>query len=432
MTMQPGDSRGVPEGRSTPETLMLVMSTRTYRAGAFVDAAGRVGVPVTVVSERAQALSPMNPAGHLTVDLADPASVAAITAFAGGRPVGAIEPADDDGALLAARAAAALGLPHHPPGAVAAALDKRASREAFRAAGLPTPSFRVVPLDADPAALATAIPFPCVVKPLALSASRGVIRADDPAELVAAFARAGAIVRESGGPPALLVESYVPGIEVALEGLMHHGALWPLALFDKPDPLEGPFFEETIYMTPSRLDPALQREILATTARAAAALGLSHGPIHAELRIDGARVWPLEIAPRSIGGLCSRALRFESGRTLEDVLLLHALGRLDGPPGRERAAAGVMMIPIPRSGVLREVRGADAARAVVGIEDVTITITPGERLVPLPEGARYLGFIFARAESPAEVEAALRAAHRMLEYDIEAGDAETRSRRALS
>jgi biotin carboxylase len=411
------------------ETLMLVMSTRTYRAGAFMDAARRAGVPVTVVSERVQALSPMNPAGHLTVALDDPASVERITAFARERPVGAIVAADDDGAALAARAAAALGLRAHAPDAVAAALDKHRTREAFLAAGLPVPAFHSVPLDADPALLATRLPFPCVVKPLTLSASRGVIRANDAAELAAAFARAAAIVRaEPGAPARLLVEGYVPGPEVTLEALMDGGALLPLALFDKPDPLEGPFFEETIYVTPSRLDPAVQEAVIDMAARAAAALGLQHGPVHAELRIDRGKVWPLEIAPRSIGGLCSRALRFDADRTLEDVLLAHALGRLRGQPVREAAASGVMMIPIPRAGRLREVRGVEAARGIEAVEEVRITIPAGERLVPLPEGARYLGFIFARAATPEGVERALRRAHRSIEFDIEAGDARIASR----
>jgi hypothetical protein len=256
-----------------------------------------------------------------------------------------------------------------------------------------------------------------------------VIRANDAAELAAAFARAAAIVRaEPGAPARLLVEGYVPGPEVTLEALMDGGALLPLALFDKPDPLEGPFFEETIYVTPSRLDPAVQEAVTDMAARAAAALGLQHGPVHAELRIDRGKVWPLEIAPRSIGGLCSRALRFDADRTLEDVLLAHALGRLRGQPVREAAASGVMMIPIPRAGRLREVRGVEAARGIEAVEEVRITIPAGERLVPLPEGARYLGFIFARAATPEGVERALRRAHRSIEFDIEAGDARIASR----
>jgi biotin carboxylase len=397
------------------------MSTRTYRAGAFLDAARRGEVPVTVGSERAQALSPLNPAGHLTLDLGAPASVGTIAAFAREHPLAAIVAADDDGALLAARASAALDLAHHPEPAVAVALDKRASREAFRAAGCPAPESNAVPLDADLPTLATRLRFPVVVKPLTLSASRGVIRADDPAEFAVAFARAAAIVRaEPAAPPMLLIESYVPGTEVTIEGLMDHGAFTPLAIFDKPDPLEGPFFEETIYVTPSRLDPAAQEAALAMAGRAARALGLSHGPVHAELRINAKGVWPLEIAPRSIGGLCSRALRFQPDRSLEDVLLEHALGRASEPPVRETAASGVMMLPIPRAGRLQAVRGVEAARAVAHVEDLRITATVGERLVPLPEGARYLGFIFARAKIPAMAEAALREAHRLLEFDIEA------------
>ncbi len=412
---------GVPERRPSGETLLLLMSTRTYRAGAFMDAAHRAGVRVAVGSERAQALSPLNPAGHLTLGLSPSAPVDEIIAFARAHPLAAIIAVDDDGALPAARAALALGLAHHPPEAVAAALDKRRTREAFRAAQLPVPAFQTVSIDADAAALATRVPFPCVVKPLSMSASRGVIRADDPAQLAVALARAAAIVRASPGTaPLLLIEAYVPGIEVTIEALADRGTFHALAFFDKPDPLEGPFFEETLYVTPSRLAEAVQRAALDMAARAAGALGLSHGPLHAELRIgpDG-RVWPLEIAPRSIGGLCSRALRFAPDRTLEDVLLAHALGA-GAPPPRESAAAGVMMIPIPRAGTLRAVRGLEAARAVDAVTDVRITIPAGDRVVPLPEGARYLGFIFARADDPERVEAGLRAAHRSLEFDIEA------------
>ena len=420
-----------------PRVLLLV-STGTYRAGAFLAAARELGVDVTVGSERAQALAHTNPAGHLVVDLHTPAAALdRIREFAADHPIDAVIGADDDGALLAARAAESLGLPGHPSWGVALARDKARAREAFAKGGLRSPGFAVVPIAEGPAAaLATwtaavahgngdGVVFPCVLKPRGLAASRGVIRADDPWQFRQAFDRIARILAHEPRPgphepPAdsLLVESYLPGAEVALEGVMTQGELTVLALFDKPDPLEGPFFEETIYVTPSRLDPARQWEIAAAAERAALALGLRHGPVHAEFRIGAEGVAPLEIAPRSIGGLCSRALRFDGGRSLEAVLLAHALGGID-LPDRESNASGVMMIPIPRAGRLREVQGGDEARAVPGITELRLTIPPGTRLVPLPEGAQYLGFLFARGGTPDEVERSLRAAHARLTFDIE-------------
>jgi biotin carboxylase len=255
---------------------------------------------------------------------------------------------------------------------------------------------------------------------VALSGSRGVIRADDPDAARQAEARIRTILRDAGedasGP--LLAERYVPGAEVAVEALLRGGALEVLAVFDKPDPLEGPYFEETIYVTPSRFPAETLAEVERTAAAAAAALGLREGPVHAELRLDGGSVTMLELAARSIGGLCSRALRFGAGVSLEEVILRHALGMAIGEHGRERAASGVMMLPIAAAGTLEAVEGLDAARAVPGVQDVRITIPGGREVVPLPEGDRYLGFAFARAETPPQVEAALRAAHQALRVVI--------------
>jgi biotin carboxylase len=265
-----------------------------------------------------------------------------------------------------------------------------------------------------------------VLKPLVLSASRGVIRADTETEFAAAFRRVAAILAApdvaalGAGTDRVLVEGFVPGAEVALEGLLRDGALDTLALFDKPDPLDGPFFEETIYVTPSRLPEAVQAAIRDATARAARALGLRDGPVHAELRLNAEGPWLIEIAARSIGGLCSRTLRFGTGMALEEIILRQALDLPMARPERERAAAGVMMIPIPRGGVLEAVDGLEAARATTGIADVTIAAHRGQEIVPLPEGSRYLGFIFSRAATPAEAEARLRCAHARLRFDIRA------------
>ncbi|MGC1798845.1 MAG: ATP-grasp domain-containing protein, partial [Solirubrobacterales bacterium] len=284
----------------------------------------------------------------------------------------------------------------------------------------PQPEYRVAGPDADVAQLAGEVGLPCVVKAVSLSASRGVIRADDPPAADAAAERVRAILAEAGEDPhaPLLVERYVPGVEVAVEGLLRGGALEILAVFDKPDPLEGPYFEETIYVTPSRLPAETLEAVSLYTAEAAAALGLVEGPIHAELRIDGDSVWMLELAARSIGGLCSRSLRFGMGVSLEELILRHALGLPLDDLGREAAASGVMMLPIPKAGVLKEVRGQAEARAVPGVTGLEISIAPGKAVRALPEADRYLGFLFARAKTPEQVERALRTAHGQLEIVI--------------
>jgi biotin carboxylase len=279
--------------------------------------------------------------------------------------------------------------------------------------------FRATPTD-DPQALAERAPYPCVLKPPGLSGSRGVIRANNKTEFVLAFQRIKKI-----GEHHLQVESYIPGREFAVEGLVTNGRLQPLAIFDKPDPLEGPFFEETIYVTPSREPPPVQQALLDTTARAAEALGLSHGPVHAELRYNQEGAWILEIAARPIGGLCARAIRFRNpdGQAgmpvpLEELILRHALGEDVSQARLEDSASGVMMIPIPKGGIYESVDGLERAAAVPGIEDVAITATVGQHLVPLPEGASYLGFIFARGETAQAVEAALRRSHAELRFRI--------------
>jgi biotin carboxylase len=324
--------------------------------------------------------------------------------------------------MLAARAAAALGLPHNDPNAALAARNKWIMREALHRGGVPVPEYRQVELDADPLPAALEIGFPVVVKPITLSGSRGVIRANDAAELQTAFTRAREITRSAGHAPdedVLLIERYLPGVEVALEGLLTAGSLQTLAIFDKPDPLEGPFFEETIYVTPSRLAPDVQAATSARTADAAAALGLREGPVHAELRINDDGVWLIEMAGRSIGGLCSTVLEFGAGISLEEIILRHAVGQaLPSSTGMDHAA-GVMMIPIPRGGILRDITGVEAAATIPGVTGVDITAPLHQPLVPLPEGASYLGFIFAQGETPAVVEAALRAAHAELGFRID-------------
>jgi biotin carboxylase len=410
--------------------LLLLMATTTYRAQAFLEAARRLDVAVVIGSERQQALATANPAGHLTLDFAAPEEAThSIIEFAKTFPIDGIVAADDDGVILGAQASAALGLPHNPVAAVETARDKARMRQVMANTGMRSPRFWRFPIDDDPAEMALRVEYPCVVKPRSLSASRGVIRADDPTQFVAAFHRLLAILQRPDvatvprrSAREILVERFIPGVEVALEGLLTEGKLRVLALFDKPDPLDGPFFEETIYVTPSRLPSAVQEAIASCTAEVASTLGLRHGPVHAELRVNEQGSWLLEIAPRSIGGLCSRTLRFGDGLSLEELLLRHALGMHVEALARERRSAGVMMIPIPQGGILRRVAGQEDAQQVAGIEHIRITIPIGQAVVPLPEGSRYLGFIFARDETPVGVEAALREAHRRLTFVITPAD----------
>jgi biotin carboxylase len=404
------------------DRLLLILPSATYRASDFLSAARELGVAVTVASERRAAMSAAMGERALTLRLSDPAHAAEqIAERARETPFAAVVGVDDQGVMAAALGAERLGLPHNPPGAVARTRDKAAMRRAFAEAGVPGPRFALLPCGADVAAVAREVGLPCVIKPLGLSGSRGVIRANGVAEARAAAERVRGVLAAAQEPPGapLLVESYLPGVEVAIEGLLRGGRLEVLAFFDKPDPLEGPYFEETLYVTPSRLLPSVLAEVEAVTARAARALGLREGPVHAELRADGDQVSVLELAARSIGGLCSRALRFGAGVSLEQVILRHALGLGLDDVARESKASGVMMIPIPRAGVLGAVEGQEDARAVDGIAGLEITLARGRPVVPLPEGDRYLGFLFARGASADVVESSLRAAHACLRIRIE-------------
>ena len=408
-----------------PPRLLLLIPTTTYRTEDFVEAARRLDVDLVVAAERPNTLAAALPDHLLTLPFADPAAAAALMRdYARTRPVAAVVPVDDATTVVGAAIGQALGLRANALAAVRATRDKQAMREALGRGGVRQPGFAVFSIAEDPQAAAARARYPCVLKPLVLSASRGVIRADTAAHFLAAWSRISAILGEpevralGDGASKILVEDFVPGVEVSLEGMLTDGSLTTLAIFDKPDPLDGPFFEETIYVTPSRLPEAGQKAVAECAGRAARALGLSDGPIHAELRINDAGPWLIELAARSIGGLCSRTLRFGTGLSLEEIILRHALGWPIASLERERPAAGVMMIPIPRGGILDEVRGLEAARTVAGIEDVTISIPTGHTVVPLPEGLRYLGFIFSRATTPAEAEAALRRAHALLNFAI--------------
>ena len=409
--------------------ILLLIPSATYRADAFLAAAERLGAEIVVGSNRAPALASTS---VLHVDYEDPeAGPQQIAAFAHDHPLNAILAVDDQGVALASRAARWLDLPHNPIDAVLATRNKLNLRRRLAAAALASPEYLAAGIHDDPAVLAERAPYPCVLKPLALSGSRGVIRADNPPAFVAAFERLRAlltdpeIAAECGDAAAgVLIERFIPGTEVALEGLLERGKLQLLALFDKPDPLDGPYFEETIYITPSRLPQKEQEAIIATAAQAARAIGLHSGPAHIELRINGDGIWPIDVAARTIGGHCARALTFADDTSLEDLVLRQAL---DEAPKVERdpLASGVMMIPVPGEGTLRAVRGVEEARAVPLITEVLITVTAGRRVVPLPEGGEYPGFIFARGETPGAVEAALRQAHAALKFELDMSSADS-------
>jgi biotin carboxylase len=400
--------------------VILLMSPATYRAGAFLSAAKRLNLEVVVGIDLPETLAEY---WHvpLGVDFANPeASVRTIAEYAREHPITAILAVDDAATELAALASATLGLAHNSPKAATAARDKLLMRTLMSQGAPPCPVFRPFALGADPSEVASKVTYPCVVKPLRLSGSRGVIRANNPDEFVDAFNRLKRLLLSEGytEQDSLLVEDFIPGFEVALEGILTHGQLRVLALFDKPDPLDGPFFEETIYVTPSRLPAEVQEAIARCVTIAAASLELREGPVHAELRVNEQGPWMLEIAGRSIGGLCSTILEFGSGMCLEELILRHAIGQEIASIEREERAAGVMMIPIPAAGMLKAVHGIEEARAVPLVTGVQITAKLNHSLVPLPEGASYLGFIFARGDTPAEVEEAIRQAHKLLRFDI--------------
>ena len=407
--------------------VLLLLPTTTYRTKAFMDAALKLGVNIVAATEQPSTLAAQNPEGLLTLDFFDPAqSARKASEYAARHKVDAVIPVDEDTAVVASSIAQALGLEHNPVESTRAAKNKHLMREVLSRARVRVPRYWPVSLDENPRLVAARVAYPCVIKPVFLSTSRGVMRADTEEALIEAIARLDRIVSKPhiarrGGALAreALVEEFIPGFEVAVEGLVTDGRFRALAIFDKPDPLDGPFFEETIYVTPSRLSSEVQQQVIETTAAATRAMGMTKGPVHAELRVNDQGPWVIEVAARAIGGLCSRALRFDEGASLEEVLIRHALGEDVSRIEREAQASGVMMIPVPRSGILREVNGVDEARRAMGVEDVIISAHITQEIQPPPEGASYLGFIFSRAATAERAEAALRKAHSRIEFVIE-------------
>jgi biotin carboxylase len=409
--------------------VLLLATTTGYQTRSFGEAAERLGIDLVFATDRCHVIEDPWRDQAIPIRFYDEAgALTAILESAASAPVDGIISVGDRPTVIGARAARALGLPGHPPEAAAVARDKRLTRARLADHGLPSPWFAISTADADPFELARSLPYPVVVKPAALSGSRGVIRADNPDQFAAAFKRLRAMLQSpeiraerNDAHGAVLIEAFIPGHEYAIEGVMDHGVVQVLAIFDKPDPLDGPFFEETIYVTPPLTDPQVPPALVDAVTRAARAIGLEHGPIHAECRVNAEGVFVLEVAARPIGGLCARSLRFGPDPiiSLEELLLRQAVGESTARWGREAAASGVLMIPIPNRGILRGVDGIEAARSVVGVADVRITAKTDQLLIPLPEGASYLGFIFARGEGAADAVRSLREAHARLRFTID-------------
>ena len=396
--------------------VMLLIPTASYRAPDFMSAADQLGLDVVVASDIDQPLADMYPGRWLTLPYHDlEAGARAVARYADRFPLDAVVAVDDPGTVLAAYASSELQLTGNSPESVIGTRDKSALRRALDAHGVRSPWWQVFRFD-EPSP-ASRLDYPVVIKPLGLNGSRGVMRANDPVSFERALARLARMLQSKSAAgecgdlvDRYLVERFIPGVEVALEGLLRDGELHTLAVFDKPDPLDGPFFEETIYVTPSRLPDEDVQEVVETARRSAEALGLRDGPLHAELRLNDAGAWPVDVAARTIGGLCARTLRFGAGMSLEEIVLRHAIDAPLETLNREATAAGVMMMPIVGRGRIRAIVGLDEAAAVPLIEDIEMEARVGDMLVPLPEGANYPGFIFARGEDPAEVESALREA----------------------
>jgi len=377
-----------------------------------------MGLQVLIGSRGKHSLTTeVNQGLHIDLDDHDSA-LAAIIEEAGLRPFAGIIGSDDSTVELAAHAASRLALPHNSPEAARLTRRKDLARAHLMLAGCPVPIHCLIDISKPLVQQMSGLPWPCVIKPVNMSASRGVIRANNEEEFINACERIRNIISESIDEferSHVLVEDYIDGIEIAYEGYLHDGELHTLAVFDKPDPLDGPFFEETIYVTPSQLDADTLRIIKQRVQQSCTAFGLTTGPIHAELRVNARDAWILEVASRTIGGDCARTLDSGTNKSLEQLTVSLATGEPVEPPAINQSR-GVMMIPIRQAGLLRRVEGILAARKVPHIEKIDIVISEGHELIPLPEGNQYLGFIFAQADTPDAVTAALRSAHDKLNF----------------
>jgi hypothetical protein len=401
--------------------LLLIAPEASYHTAPFQAAGRRLGIEIIVASEGRFPVVPGQSVG-LRVDFADlDRSLRLIVSLYRETPFDGVIGTDDGTLELATVVATEFGLHTNPPLSTKISRRKDRSRVVQRDFGLRTPWFVSVAVSShgEPE-VPSGVSYPCVAKPVTLSASRGVIRANNEHELLIALSRISKIIESAGPehPRVALIEEYIPGMEYVVEGLLNSGNWQTMAIFGKPDPLEGPFFEETIYIAPPSLKFDVEEKILNTVRATCEAYGLEHGPIHAECRINDDGVWLIELAPRTIGGKCSRIFQSGTGQALEDIVILNALGRRPAPFRFPAAVIGVMMIPVPGPGIVRRVEGFEAARCVDHIEEIEIDIKPGQQLVPWPEGSSYPGFIFARGPSEHLVTEALKTAHRALRFVI--------------
>mgnify|MGYP001817383468 FL=1 len=398
--------------------LLLISHHNSYRIAPYIKAAIKLGLEVTIASEGKHSLV-SEVANGLHIDFSDiPQTVKTIINEHQRHPFSGILGSDDQTVEIAAATASVLGLPHNPPEAAQYSHRKDLARAQLAQAGCPVPLHRLFDFNQPTEKQLNGLPWPCVLKPLNMTASRGVIRADNEAEFITACERVRGIVATASGKfeqQHLLIEEYIDGIEIAYEGYLQHGELHTVTIFDKPDPLTGPFFEETIYVTPSRLSEALQQNIKQVLQAACRAYGLETGVIHAECRIDSHdKVWILEIASRTIGGDCARMLDNENFGIEELAISL----AIDSPIdiSMPELARGVMMIPIRKQGLLKRVEGMLDAKRVEHIDSIDVIIPQGHELIPLPEGNQYLGYIFASAETPEQATEAIRKAHDKLDF----------------
>lgn len=405
--------------------VLLLLSKTSYRVTDFMRAARNLDIEVVVGSDQENLLAALSGNGVISLDFRKiPEAVDAVVSYARKFPLTAIIPVDEVTGQVGAQASDILGLVQNPPRAVENASNKFSFRSFLTREGLSDVGFERIDRQGDIARSGRAQSYPKVLKPLALSGSRGVIRVNNDNEFGAAIERIGKILdscdfdADADESRFILSEDYIEGAEIAVEGLIEAGRLKVLAIFDKPDPLEGPYFEESIYVTPSRHSEAALNGACALMQQAIDGLGMVTGPVHGEIRINDAGAHLIELAPRSIGGLCSRVLELGAQRSLEEIILMQAIRQPVVEDAEMAQAAGVMMIPIPAKGTLQAVTGLEEAHAVQNVTDVTISIPLGGDIIPLPEGNRYLGFIFARAKTPDLAEQALREAHACLDFQI--------------
>jgi len=408
--------------------LLLLMTTSTYRASSYLDASKKLKINTIIGTDQPDILGHLNPGSSITLDYSkNDDSKKKIIEYTNNFPIKGVLAIDEETLILGAMVADSLGLICHSIESVSTTRSKYELRKILSEEGLRTPEFRLISSEENPDLISKSISFPCVMKPTFLSGSRGVIRANNREEFSNAYMRINkildepaTIIRGKDEAKMILIEEYIPGKEIAVEGIIVNGDFLPLAIFDKPEPLDGPFFEETIYVTPSRLPESVQKKILEETKNASNAIHLFNGPVHAELRInDNGDPWVIDIASRTIGGKCSRAIKFSDEISLESIILSHVLGKELPSIVPISGSSGVMMIPIPKSGVLKKVLGKENALGIKGIEEIEISIPLGEKIVQLPEGDRYLGFIFATSDKSEVTEEILKKAHENLKFIIE-------------